>query len=352
MSQSRLRLSGKDQLSLFTDLSTMLSAGIPILDTIESLEPDAKGNLKLVLGELRRALTNGETLARAMARFPKAFDPVTVNLIKAAESGGTLEDTLKDIVSGLKKQLAFSSDLKTAMIYPAFVMTIFTGILIMLLTFVIPRLAKVFQSTHANIPWTTRQVIKASDFFVAHWVFIVIGIVLFIVLAIVVVVNYKRTIIRLILGLPGLRRLGITMDLARLTRSLALLLKAGVPLEEALVMGKRSVRKKEIIEVVEDMQRSMAAGKPLSSSLRDTGGVVPVMMARSVETAESSGTLEPTMQSLAEHFDLQASQSVKTISSLVEPIMILVVGGMVGFIMLTVIAPIYGMTSKLKPGSV
>src|SRR6476659_2420180 len=125
----KLKLNNKDKLVLFADLNTMLGAGIPILEAIESLASDAKGSLHKVLIELRRSLNNGENLARAMSRFPRAFEPVTVNLIRAAESGGTLEETLQDIVRTTKKQAAFSTSLKTAMIYPAFVMTIFTGIL-------------------------------------------------------------------------------------------------------------------------------------------------------------------------------------------------------------------------------
>src|SRR5262249_37899951 len=148
------------------------------------------------------------------------------------------------------------------------------------------------------------------------------------------VVTHKRAVIRFILDLPGLKRLGLTMDLVQLNRGLALLLKAGVPMDEALALAKRTVRKKEVLWVVELMQESMSAGKPLATGLRDTDGVVPLMMARSIETAELSGTLEATLQSLAEHFDLQVSQSIKTLSSLLEPIMILVVGGMVGLLMI------------------
>lgn len=345
----KLKLNNKDKLVLFADLATMLGAGIPILEAIESLASDAKGNLHKVLIELRRSLNNGENLARAMSRFPRAFEPVTVNLIRAAESGGTLEETLQDIVRTTKKQAAFSTSLKTAMIYPAFVMTIFTGIIILLLTFVVPRLGQVFKAMHTKVPWATQQLMNASGFFLAHWPFIVCGIIVTIILIATFVSHYKRTIIRWILSLPGLSHLGITIDLARLTRSLALLLKAGVPLEEALDLTKHTLSKKETVAVVEQMELSMSAGKPLATGLRDTDGVVPVMMARSMETAEMSGTLEQTMQSLAEHFDEQSEEKLKVISSLIEPVMILTAGLLVGSLMICVIAPIYNITSHFKP---
>ncbi len=349
MGQARIRLSRKVQLSLFNDLATMLTAGIPVMETIDSLEPDAKGPLKRVLGEIRRALNNGETLASALAQFPRTFDDITVNLIQAAEAGGTLEETLRDMVATIKKQVAFSANLRTAMIYPAFVMTIFGGILIMLLTFVIPRLSQVFVTMHVKTPWATQQLINASFFFRQHWLAIIGGVALTIIVLAVFVSRHKRALTRLILSLPALRRLGLTIDLARFTRSFALLLRAGVPLEETLVLAKRTAQKKQIVAVIERMQRSLNAGKPLASGLRDTKGVIPVMMVRSIETAESSATLEPTLQSLAENFDEQVSENLKTISSLLEPLMIVFVGGLVGGLMITVIAPIYTSVSHFRP---
>ena len=349
MKLAKTRLSGKERLSLFGDLHTMLAAGIPIMETIESLEPDAKGNLKKVLSELHRALVNGETLGKAMARFPLAFDAVTVNLLRAAESGGTLEETLDDIVKATKDEVAFSSNIKTAMVYPAFVMTLFTAIMIMMLTFVIPRISKVFETMHTKIPWTTRQIIHASDFFLAHWPVIILAVIAAIVSISIIITKNKRFFVRQILNLPLFRRLGLTIDLMRLTRSLALLLKAGEPLEDALILTKRTMQKKEIVGVLERMQSNIQAGKPLATGLRDTKGIVPVMMVRSMETAETSGTLEQTLQTLAEHFNNQVSETMKGLSSILEPIMILVVGLLVGSLMVTVIAPIYNTVSQFKP---
>ncbi|HSX33385.1 MAG TPA: type II secretion system F family protein [Candidatus Saccharimonadales bacterium] len=345
---AKLRLKSKEQLALFTDLATMLGAGIPLLEALELLEPDAKGTLKKILQELKRALENGDTMASAMARFPEAFEPVTINLMRAAEAGGTLEETLGDIVRTIQKQVSFSSDLRTAMIYPAFVMTIFTGILIMLLTFVIPRINTVFTTLHVKKPLATQILTRASTDFLHHWPIIVLTIVAAVALLVFMIRTYKRAIGRFILSLPGLKRLGITIDLARLTRSLTLLLKAGVPIEETLTLARRTVQKKEIAAVVSEMQHSIAAGKPLATGLRKYKGVIPPLMARSLETAEASGTLEQTLQRLAEHFDEQASTTLKSLSSLVEPLLIVGVGVIVGGLMITVIAPVYTMMSKIQ----
>lgn len=348
MKPTRIRLHSKEQLALFTDLTTMLMAGIPLLEAVESLQPDAKGNSKKVLGELRHSLLNGETLSHAMERFPKTFDPITVNLMRAAEAGGTLEDTLQDIVKTLQKEVAFSTSLKIAMIYPAFVMVIFSGIVIMMLTFVIPRVSEVFKSLRVPLPLLTKILIHASVFFMAHWPVIIASIVACGVLAGVFVRTHQRAFGQALLNLPGLQKLGTNIDLARLTRTLALLLRAGVPLDQTLQLATRAVRKKSTMAVIAIMQRNMNAGKPLASGMRSAHKDVPAILSRSLETAERTGTLEKTLQNLSKHFDAQAGEGLKAISSLIEPLMIVVVGGLVGGLILTVMAPIYNVISHLQ----
>jgi type II secretory pathway component PulF len=158
-----VHLRGKDRLSLFSDLSTMLKAGISILEAVVSLEDDASGNMKKVLAVIHETLNNGQPLSTALARMPQAFDEISINLIQAAEAGGTLEETLHDIVLTTKKELAFSEQLRNTMIYPLFVMGVFMAIVVLMLTFVIPRVAKVFSTMRINMPFVTRMMISVSS---------------------------------------------------------------------------------------------------------------------------------------------------------------------------------------------
>lgn len=348
MTTSRIRLRGKDKVSLFSDLATMLTAGIPISEVIESIEMDSNGKLKRVLKELHQSITNGEPLSKGMERFPRSFDTVTLNIMRAAETGGTLEVSLQDIVRNLKKQLAFIDSIRIAMIYPAFIGVIFTGIILLMLTFVIPRIAKVFESMRVNIPWITRAMITASDYFLGHWILVSVVFIGLIVLIYLLISMNRRAVVSALLSMPGLRRLGTNIDLLQLTRSFALLVKAGVPLDESIVLSKRVVRKKQVIAAIDLMQRNIEAGRPLSHGLRDGKTVIPPIMSRSIETAESSGTLEQTLQSLSEYFDEQVAESVKIVNSLLEPVMIVVIGVMVGSLMATIIAPIYNLISQVN----
>ena len=349
MKASGIQLKGRDKLSLFSDMSTMLTAGIPIAEIIESLQSDARGKMKRVLTVLRSSITNGEPLSKGMEHFPKTFDPVTLNTLRAAEAGGTLEETLQDIVRTLKKELAFSSTIRTAMIYPAFIGVIFTGIVLLMLTFVIPRISQVFNGMHVDIPPLTQFMFNMSDAFLAHWLIISAAAIVVVFLASLFVRANSRIIIQLLLEIPGLRQLGLNIDLARMTRSFALLLRSGLPLDEALVLSKRVVRKPQIVRLIEHMQHNVETGEALGAGLRNGKFAIPPIMARSITTAETSGTLEQTMQNLAEYFDEQVTESLKAATSLLEPVMIVVIGLMVGGLMITIIAPIYNLISQVSP---
>ncbi len=349
MSTSRIQLSGKDKLGLLTDMATMLTAGISILEIIESLEHDSRGSTKKVLAQLKRSLTNGEPLSQGMAQFPGTFDAVTLNTMRAAEAGGTLEDTLHDIVRTLKKELAFTSTIRTAMIYPAFIGVVFAGIVLLMLTFVIPRISQVFSSMRVDMPPITRFMIAVSEGFLAHWLIVSVVVIVIVVLGTMLIRANSRTIIRLLLAIPGLRQLGLNIDLARLTRSFALLLRSGIPLDEALTLSKRVVRKPQVLHAIAFMEHNVETGKSLGTGLREAERAIPPIMARSIETAETSGTLEQTMQNLAEYFDEQVTESLKAATSLIEPLMIVVIGIMVGALMITIIAPIYNLISQVSP---
>lgn len=347
-SVSKIRLKTKERLSIFSDLSTMLIAGIPIIEILYSLEADAKGNPKKVLAYMRSSLANGVPLSRALSQMPKAFDAVSVNLIRSAEAGGTLETTLRDIVSATKKEMAFSEQLRMTMIYPIFVMAVFLGIVVLMLTFVIPRVAEVFSSMHIQTPWITKVMIKASNLLMTHWLSIVIGIAIIAVFAVFFIKANKRLIIRSLLALPPLQALGTDIDLARFTRSFGLLMRSGVPIIESLKLSEKVVQKKSIIAVIQQMEIDVAAGKSISLSMRQPKSPIPTVMWRSIKTAETTGTLDQILQNLTEHFDDQVASSLKILSSLLEPVLIVVVGVLVGLLMVSIIAPIYNMISQIN----
>jgi type II secretory pathway component PulF len=343
-----LRLSGKEKLALVSNLGTMLSSGIPIIEAVDSMLEETKGNLRAILVLLREDLSQGHTVSSSFERSPKAFDPVMINLIKAAEEAGTLDATLKDMVGSIKKEMEFSSNIKASMAYPAFVSAVFVAVLAMILAFVIPRVAKIFTSLHVPLPLPTRIMIGASDILVHYWPFILGGAVALAIGVVVVFQQRRQQVINALYSLPFLRRLGRLIDLARLTRSLSLLLRSGIPITEALTLSKNVVNKQEIRAVIQHTHEVVNAGHSLSDGFKAGRKVVPAMMLRIIDAAENSGTLEAAMQDLSDYFESEVASTLKAVTTLLEPVLLVVIGLMVGGMMLSIIGPIYGLIGQVN----
>lgn len=340
-------LQKKDLLDLISNLATMLGAGIPILEAVDSLREESKGAIRKVLNQLHDSLSEGHPLSYGMEKMPRIFDPVTINLIKAAEESGTLEETLKDLTTSVKKEMAFTDKLKASLTYPAFVLIIFLGVLTFILTFVVPRLGRVFSGL-ANLPPATKFLLRSSQFLLHNYKLIILVTIL--VLAAVVWL-YKvrhREVVNTLLSLPGLRKLGREIDLANFTRSMGMLLSAGIPVAEALTFSEAVVTKKDVRRMIQRMRRDVDAGHSLSRGMRASKDVAPQMMIRITETAEASGALESSMKDLSEYFEAQVSRTLKTMATLLEPVMLVVMGLLVGSMMLAVIAPIYNLIGQLN----
>lgn len=347
-SNRNLTLSGKDRLALISNLATMLASGIPIIEAIDSMMEESKGNLRKILEQLRQDLSDGRTISSSLAKSPKAFDPVTVNLIKAAEEAGTLDTTLKDMVGAIKRELEFSSNVKGALAYPVFIGVVFMSVLLLILTFVIPRISKVFTSLRVDLPPTTEALIWTSNFLMDNWLYLLGGVVVAAVALALLYQAKKRAMIDALLSFPLLKKLGRQMDLVRLTRSLSLLLNSGIPILEAIELSRHVVVKREILAALDRAKVAVNSGRPLSDGLKGQDHVVPAMMLRIVEAGERSGSLERSMGEMSEYFETEVNNTLKATTTLIEPLMLVVIGLMVGAMMLSIIAPIYNLMGQVN----
>ena len=332
---------------MMSNLATMLGSGIPILEAVDTLLEDNKGPTRRVLMLFKASLTEGRPLSHAMKKAPKVFDPVTVNLIQAAETAGTLEEALHDLSLSIKKDMAFNDQIRSSLLYPGFIMVIFFAVLAVILVFVIPRISKVFLGMRVELPLPTVIMIKVSDFVVNNYAYILLGIVLAIVVLIWLFRTQRRAILNVFLNLPLLTNLGRMIDLTRFTRSMGQLLKAGVPVAEALLLSAKVVTKREIAAFIEKMYQSVSSGSPLSEGLKGSSHVIPPILLHIMQTAERSGTLEKSMQELSEYCETQVARTLKNVTTLIEPVLIVVIGLLVGGMMLAIIAPIYSIISQL-----
>ena len=292
-------------------------------------------------------MNQGQTISQSFSRFPKAFDPITVNLIKAAEEAGTLETILKDLVKTIKKDIDFINKVKSALTYPILVVIILFLVLVINLFFVIPRIAQVFSRLHVPTPLPTKILIATSKLVVDNTLLSIASLIAFLLLMFIIVKTQKAIFLGILGIIPPVNKLLTEIDLTRFTRSLALLLKSGIPITDSLKLTQNVVNKRKIEKIIAHASQEVAAGRKLSDGLKDNK-IIPNFMIRVTQAGEISGTLEQSMQELSEQFDDRVTQRVKNLTVLLEPLLLLIVGILVGAIMLAIIAPIYNLISNIK----
>lgn len=345
----KITLSSQERLNLISNLGTMIAAGIPILDAIDSILKESTGNPKKILLKLNEDLKEGKTIADSFAGSPDAFDPITVNLIRSAEESGTLDKSLKDLVVNYKKEMEFSDKLRAALIYPFLVIVVFAGVLLLVLGFVIPRIATVFSRLNVPLPLPTKILIFFSDILLQDTVYVVVGVVLVALLIFFLYKTQKKELISFFYSLPFLSKLALEIDLSRFTHSLSLLLTAGIPITDALELCRNVVARRDVEALIKHCKDSVSAGKKLTEGFaEDKKHLIPEAMMRITEAGEKSGTLEKSMQDLSDYFETKVENSLKTVTTLLEPILLVIIGIFVGGLMLSIVAPIYQLIGQIR----
>lgn len=347
MKTENIRLSTTDKISLISNMATMLSAGISILEVVDSLLEDAKGGQKRLLTALREDLTQGKHVYACFSRFPQVFDKVTVNIIKASEEAGTLDVTLRDLKQNIQKEVEFNDKVKSAMMYPAIIFLVFLGVMIMILVVVVPKISSVFLRMNVPLPLPTKVMIFASSAILQHTVPIVavtaglaIGIFFF-------YRTNRRIVLNVVFALPLVSDLIRDIDLTRFTRSLFLLLSSGIPITSGLELTRDVVLKKDIAAMIDHTYQMVLSGKRISEGMKAYKGKVPTIMIKIIEAGEKTGSLDRSMQDISDFLDYQVSNRLRTLTALLEPIMLVLVGVMIGGMMLAIIAPIYGLIGQV-----
>ena len=349
MKTQNITITNKDKVTLISNLYTMLSSGIAILETIDSLLEDSKGNMKKLLTTLREDLVQGQHMGVSFAKFPRVFDKVTVNIIKASEEAGRLENALKDVKESIKKDIEFNNKIKGALIYPIFILGVFVAVFLMILIVVVPKISVVFGNLNVPLPVPTKIMIFLSDSLLTYTMPIILGFALIVFIFRYLYKKNRLIFIRILISLPVISHLAEEIDLTKFTRSLYLLLAAGIPITTALELTQDVVVKKKIQVAILHAKNVVFSGKKLSEGLKDHKKSIPSIMIKIIEAGERTGTLDKSMQDAAEYLDYEVSNSLKTVTALIEPIMLVGVGIGVGGMMMAIIGPIYGLIGQIGP---
>jgi general secretion pathway protein F len=336
------RVSAEDLAIATRQLAVLVHAGIPLVEALTALvEQVDKEKLKRILGDVKQRVNEGSTLADALAVHPRVFGDLFVNMIRAGEHSGALEIVLVRLADFTEAQARLRSKILGTMAYPAAMVIIGSLVLGILFTVVIPRVMKIFEDTRATLPWTTRGLIGFTGF-VTEWWWAILGVA---VLAGWAFFRWKATAAgkarwhRFVLTVPVFGRLIRIIAIGRFARTLSTLLKSGVPLLVAMDIVKNVVGNVRLAEVIDQARDAIREGESIAAPLKRSGEFPPLVF-HMVAVGERSGALEEMLGNVADAYEDQVDTTVTALTSLLEPIMIVGMGGVVAFIVFSVLMPI------------
>lgn len=350
----RGRFGGKvkdKEMAIFTrQFSTMVDAGLPLVQCLTILaEQSESKTLRTVTSKVAGSVEAGSTLADALRRHPKTFDELYVNLVEVGEAGGILDTVLQRLSVYIEKAAALKRKVKSAMIYPLTIVGVAFIVIIFMLTFVIPTFAKMFASMGADLPLPTLIVIKLSDFAARFWWLIIAG-----AIGIVVGIRaYYRTeggrslIDALVLKVPVFGTLVRKVAVARFTRTLGTLVSSGVPILEGLRITARTAGNRVVERAVLETRASVTAGKTLAEPLK-ASTVFPPMVVQMISVGEQTGALDAMLNKIADFYDDEVDTAVSALTALLEPLMIVFLGVVIGGLVIAMYLPIFRLVTLVK----
>ncbi len=332
-------------IAVFTrQLATMMRAGVPLLQAFDIV---ARGStnpkLTRLLNEIRNDVETGTSLSVAFRKHPLHFDALYCNLVEAGESGGILETLLDRLAVYLEKTEEIKRKIKSALIYPIAVMVVAFIVVAIIMIFVIPAFKDVFSSFGADLPAPTLFVIAMSEVFVTYWWLIfgvLIGGTYFFLESWKRSERMQKAMDRLLLKVPVFGSLVYKSAIARWTRTLATMFGAGVPLVEALDSVGGASGNAVFGEATEKIQRDVSTGTSLTTAMHSTG-IFPVMVLQMCSIGEESGSIDHMLNKAAEFYESEVDEAVKGLSSLMEPIIIVILGTIIGGIVISMYLPIF-----------
>ncbi len=339
-----------EKVAIFTrQFSVMLDAGLPLVQCLEILGGQEEHKVfKAIIDAVRSDVESGSSLAEAMRRHPSAFDNLYVNMIAAGEAGGILDIILQRLSGYIEKAVKLKNQVKSALMYPVSVILIANGVLFIILWKVIPVFEQMFAGMGAQLPYLTRVVIDTSDFINSYALWI-IGLL---ILGSVALREWHKTyrgarvLDRLMLNIPIIGALLLKIAVARFCRTLSTLTASGVPILDGLEITAKTSGNTIIEDAVMDVRKSVEEGKTISAPLIETK-VFPLMVCQMISVGEQTGALDQMLSKIADFYEDEVDTAVNGLMKLIEPLMIVFLGGIIGVIVIAMYLPMFAMFSKI-----
>lgn len=340
-----------DLITFFFNLEQLTRAGVPLLESLADLRDTMNTpHFREVIANLVESIEGGKKLSLAMAEHPDAFDKIFISLTHAGEESGRLPEVFEHITESLKWQDEMASHTKNIMIYPAFVGVIVLGITFFLMIYLVPQLVGFIKNMGQEIPMQTKILLATSNFFVNYWyVILAIPIVLPIVAKLLTISNpemqFKLDNLKLNLWLfgPIMRKI----ILARFANTFAIMYGSGISILNCIDISRDVVNNRAVAKSLSDVALEIESGKNLTQSFQSTN-MFPPLVIRMLKVGEATGSLDKALLNVSYFYDRDVKDSIKKIQVLIEPTMTIILGTLLGWVMLSVLSPIYDLISKVK----
>jgi type IV pilus assembly protein PilC len=347
-----VRFSTQEQAHFAKRLGMILRSGMPIMQGLHMLGGQAKSSsAKYIYGHLISNVERGQQLSSGLEKFEKIFGEFCINIVRVGESSGTLHENLEYLAEELKKKEALRKKVIGALVYPAVIVFATVGISLVLTVYIFPKITPIFQSFKTQLPVSTRALIAISNFLMHDGMWLFLGVVAaavgYIFLLRLRSVHY--VIDRVLIHLPLFGKLSRNYNLANCARTLGLLLKSDMGIVHSLAIVSKSMRNLAYREALERVASEATRGQKISREMLENPTLFPPLFVQMIAVGEQTGNLAGSLMYLSEMYEEEISDLTKNLTTMLEPVLMIVMGVIVGFIAVSIITPIYGITSQLTP---
>lgn len=342
----RSRVSSKDRVIFTRQLSTMLNAGLPLAQSLATVQDQTSNKaLKSIIADVVGSINGGASLSDALSKYPKVFNTVYIALVSAGETSGTLDQSLARLADQQEHDADQLGKVRGAMVYPAIVMVVIIAVVVFMLVSLIPQVTSMYNDLGKTLPTSTAILMGIVDFFAKYWyiIVVVLGFAIFFARRWLATEGGRKAWDTFKLNMPLFSTLFRKLYMSRFSRTSEVLLRSGVSMMETLKISADAVNnvvvKEEILQAVGKVKN----GKALSDSLTGQDYILP-FVPQMIRIGETSGSIDEMLDKVADYYDKEVDNTIASISTLIEPILMVAMAGMIGFIVLAVLLPIYGLT--------
>lgn len=338
-----------DKVIFSRQFATMINAGVPITQSLSILrEQTASKTLRDALAEASKKVEGGATLSTALAEHPNIFSPIYINMVKAGETGGLLDEVLERLAVQQEKDAEIIGKVKSAMIYPGVITTVTIGAFVFLMTVIVPKLAVIFEGLGSTLPWYTRLMLSISNALTHYGLFIALGLIGagFMLARFIKTPKGKRLFDTFLTRAPIIGPIVVKMNVARFARTFGSLMASGISVLDALNSTSTALGNDVFKNALTQIAKEVKAGKTISEPLKNFH-IFPPIVSQMVAVGEETGQLDAILVKLADFYEKEVDAVISGITSIIEPVLIIVLGGMVGFIVISVFGPLAALNNAI-----